>query len=750
MSLISSLTHSLSAWIGLAAEPEAPVRYVEPSPFVANLDLESAEDVHNLAAAANLGGPTRIQRLNLCFFSYGNEVESPQIGNFQRDIGELRGSPASRQDVADYLLKCAVQIDAIAKRALRRLDRFGRQHPDEIAAGRLRFIKMGFERQRRDIARSIPRFAATLTPVQENGQTDWKYIQDRYSRVPTLEQTIPNIYRIPLETLQAAASKPPTGLVNRGANCWAISLLQLFINVPHFRDNLFDNLPEEFRGMRELAAQYLLDQAQGKPHSIIDSTGLRILLNRELGIVHERIDVNEDAHEAFTAITSMIESFEVPDGESFNPAVHRPVNSLAMAIGHKKRYNFPEGLRPVEYEEDGSRTRWEPDVKFDSPMPERTHAFFEDILEKNVFDNPYAPLIDDPFQVDGIRLQPQEDSIKLYEPPQQLTVALRRFRYDTTLGRRLKVHTKVDIPIHYTLSDDKTSRGQAASYHLQGFIIHIGNGHGGHYISCIRKGDSWFLCNDARIEKIRPRRGRSVEDQVRSYASDAYLLTFEKTEEITAEAAAERTAARMREKIPLEALHTHNRLPKKTQADMLIGLTEQFLDDPSEDNFDRLPTTIKNELAFIKWIEDGKPDVLEYGMQAIRRDPRSLLEIRSPYFSMHGNNVIQQLWYRNVFLKDREKKAIDEEGDIYQNWLERRAPDGNPLFSDDELRHLQGLLSQQTRNMFAHMAWEAIGKKQGDRIGEKELRKNPRLLSKTTPSGRTYLAKAKEKLLASR
>lgn len=730
---------SLGQWLGWTSPPEeappTPVaiplpRFIEPTPHAMNTSVESEDDFARLTQTFSKLGRTQFNRELFSLFCFGVGKDDNAITPLAQ---RLRGT---RQDAADYLLKRTVEINRIAQEALRNVLTYERTHGDSQAS---RTCKIALDMYTYHLA--IPRLASTLTPRKENGGTDTSYIARRYAHIPEGERTIPHIYGIQLDALKASThTLPPTGLVNRGANCWAIAVLQLLINVPHFYYHIVRNLPPNLAPMRELIAQYLLDEGQKAPVSRMDANGLRELLHREMGIVGPRVHENADAVEAFSMIAGSIPGFHIPPGERFDPTRHRRSNLFHFVIQHKKRYNFPdEGIRPADYSPDGSRTIWEERGKIDASIPNRLSIQLEEILAK-VYDNPYSPVTDDPTRFGDISLHPQEETIRYQIPPMQLTIGFNRFRYNIERRARLKIQTKIDVPLHYTLPSNISLDGRAASYHLQGVIIHTGGTEHGHYYACIRKGTTWFLCDDQRVQPI-------SEERAKEIARNAYLVTYEREGFIDREEAERRSRDRMGTRVPVEALVTHDSLPLDHRSDMLIGITEQFLNNPTVENFERFPHSVQQQLAFIKWVADGRPDQLEYGMYAIRRDPASLLAIATPYYSFHGENIIKQLWYRNVYLNQSSVKAVHEDPDLYREWLTRTDEEGRPLFSDAHLRFLQNILTIRTKNQFAYETWCALGQPTEDRIGEKQFKESPRLLLRRSPQGSTYLEQARAKLI---
>ncbi|ODM87402.1 Ubiquitin carboxyl-terminal hydrolase 20 [Orchesella cincta] len=113
----------------------------------------------------------------------------------------------------------------------------------------------------------------------------------------------------------------------------------------------------------------------------------------------------------------------------------------------------------------------------------------------------------------------------LYGLPEVLCVHLKRFRmyeYSGGMGFSGKLSQYVQFPmdsldLHPFLNKDCAS--EVTTYRLLGIICHIGSFLGGHYISYVRRGEQWYLCDDARVVPV------SAETVSQS---EAYVLFYQK------------------------------------------------------------------------------------------------------------------------------------------------------------------------------------------------------------------------------
>jgi hypothetical protein len=101
----------------------------------------------------------------------------------------------------------------------------------------------------------------------------------------------------------------------------------------------------------------------------------------------------------------------------------------------------------------------------------------------------------------GISDKNKETDIKIYSFPDILVVLFNRFA--TTAG---KINTPVDVRHEWDLSSYVINERQERvryQYHLYGVVNHVGpDTVSGHYISFVEKGDTWYKCDDDKIETI--------------------------------------------------------------------------------------------------------------------------------------------------------------------------------------------------------------------------------------------------------
>ena len=85
-------------------------------------------------------------------------------------------------------------------------------------------------------------------------------------------------------------------------------------------------------------------------------------------------------------------------------------------------------------------------------------------------------------------------------------IQLKRFEFSN--GRPKKNNDNIDIPLEWR-----------HGYKLKSFVIHRGGFGGGHYICAVKKGDEWYLCNDATISRL-------TLENVEKIVKQAYIILY--------------------------------------------------------------------------------------------------------------------------------------------------------------------------------------------------------------------------------
>lgn len=93
-----------------------------------------------------------------------------------------------------------------------------------------------------------------------------------------------------------------------------------------------------------------------------------------------------------------------------------------------------------------------------------------------------------------------EKKVSLIMLPTYVVINIKRL---TIMNKNNK---SIDIPLHLNLNKyvfwDQIDIMENHDYFLYCIVCHFGNLNGGHYVSCVKKKDNWFVCNDDNVNEI--------------------------------------------------------------------------------------------------------------------------------------------------------------------------------------------------------------------------------------------------------
>ena len=110
--------------------------------------------------------------------------------------------------------------------------------------------------------------------------------------------------------------------------------------------------------------------------------------------------------------------------------------------------------------------------------------------------------------------------LRLATAPTMLVVNFKRFLYDSC-GRLTRLSKHVQFPLRLEIGDymSRANRGKPLPYTLVAVLVHRGRSCDcGHYFAYVRKGNDWYLANDAEVSKV------DVDEVL---GSQAYVMVYE-------------------------------------------------------------------------------------------------------------------------------------------------------------------------------------------------------------------------------
>ena len=282
-----------------------------------------------------------------------------------------------------------------------------------------------------------------------------------------------------------------TGLKNMGNTCFFNSGLQLIFNCQLFNKilliNKFDNL--FFMGYKKTIEDYF--------NSSVNKLGPVILFKILSKTFNQfQINVQSDASEFLLCFFELIEN-----------NLNKIETNFYKDYNNNKLYEYLFNCKiisEIRCLETNEKFQVKESEKFLTlPIPDNDNVTFNDCLKEYLKvenldeDNLY-------FNEKINKLVKATKQIKILNTPKYLFIILKRFDNflnkidkDVLIGNEIKINN--------------------CNYNIIGFIIQIGNLNGGHYISCIKRNNIWYLCNDDNISTI---------DDISLLIKKSYILLF--------------------------------------------------------------------------------------------------------------------------------------------------------------------------------------------------------------------------------
>ncbi|KAI8873796.1 cysteine proteinase [Ramicandelaber brevisporus] len=136
-------------------------------------------------------------------------------------------------------------------------------------------------------------------------------------------------------------------------------------------------------------------------------------------------------------------------------------------------------------------------------------------------------------------LQEAEKRMKIRKLPNVLALHLKRFKFQESIGRYVKLNSRVVFPCELRLPNTASGAADADRlYTLFAVVVHLGGGpHHGHYIVLVKSMGQWLVFDDESVEPI-------DENDIPRYfgenpfAGSGYVLFYESADMVASTAAA--------------------------------------------------------------------------------------------------------------------------------------------------------------------------------------------------------------------
>ncbi|NGX49140.1 MAG: hypothetical protein K940chlam5_00736 [Candidatus Anoxychlamydiales bacterium] len=303
------------------------------------------------------------------------------------------------------------------------------------------------------------------------------------------------------------------GIANKDATtCWLNSLMQMLLNIPDLKITL--KLNSHFKTFIDNYERAVKEDIK------IDTIALREFLKTICPDISSDSHVFHDSHEILKAILDFFKNSNPNLRNTLIVKNHflHPNGKSTKGVQREEDTGVLELPPPAKKQKVDNLQRWL-SAKFISTQNNEVDEI--DTIRRYESKKYFFGLITRQEEITeevvvGIKTNVLEKR-KLSFAPNDLFISLQKYKFDSKTSQIKKINSTVKIPFSMQLSKKHFEKSLDTDYRLNNFICHIGN----HYIAYVKKGNSWFICNDDYVKKI------SLNDAIKA-AKKAYIVHYKK------------------------------------------------------------------------------------------------------------------------------------------------------------------------------------------------------------------------------
>jgi Ubiquitin carboxyl-terminal hydrolase len=292
--------------------------------------------------------------------------------------------------------------------------------------------------------------------------------------IPALLPPPPPLPPLPPPPPPPPALPPPVGITNKDGSCWFISIFQMIMNTPSFR-NLIES---QHIGNEDLInAMKLYEKTQNDQKSSIAPIDVCALRQQ----LFPGSDLATGAQDAGEGFDTLLNRFDCKGSPLMMQISQRIAGTILNSDGTTSDYESPNVTHP-------NAPYITLPLEGDKPSLDQMLASY--------------------FKEGGLVGARTESGEEIHEGhtrrrferhPEELTFSISRFGYDMTSGELVKNEKFIDIPLVFSISREHLSDSlkEDYTYTCTSFIIHTGKIDDGHYYMYRKdRQGRWWKCDD--------------------------------------------------------------------------------------------------------------------------------------------------------------------------------------------------------------------------------------------------------------
>lgn len=340
----------------------------------------------------------------------------------------------------------------------------------------------------------FPQKNGTAPQDSEFSQTDTTQM---ISGTSQKNQTIPETIEPIIDT------NIPLGLINPHNNCFMNAVLQVLSNIPEISDYFKAPETSDLYSQDSLSIKYknLLEGIENSRTTRTTAFSPVEFCEQARTIMRFEPTSQEDAQDFFDRFLDKLSNTDLTLGHGIVSYGYPYMKSI-QTIPNKLFTIFLHSRLEIG---GIAQAKASPERLLSLEIPTTNQNTQEILSLKHCLENFFAPEKVEDCIIPGTKTRDTaRKTLRLLNTPTYVEIQLKRFAY--SINGPSKINTPISIPLNLDLSDyyNDEEKPVNAQYALSAIIVHRGaTSQDGHYYAYIRKGTTWYCCNDNYIAEFK-------------------------------------------------------------------------------------------------------------------------------------------------------------------------------------------------------------------------------------------------------